>query len=287
MMRRLLFSLLIGFVLLMSSSFFILRPALAQGYVNVSVQQAKTMIDSNPSLVVLDVRNQSEYDAGHIRNAMLIPVWNLTQNLDELNMSDSILVYCETGTRSAEASVILVGNNFSQIFNMNGGMDAWAQAGYPEYVKYASIQDAIDNAAKGKTILVSSGFYTEHLTINKSITLVGENKYNTILDGSDSGTVVDVQSDNVSISELTVQRPGCACKDSYGIRLEDNHSGITLTNNEMITNSIAINATRDQNVVIAYNDFSGDYDFTMSISNSSDILITQNNITGYLEHHIF
>lgn len=81
MSRRIIFLLILGFLLSASSLTFVLRLALAQSYVNVSVQQAKAMIDSNPSLIILDVRNQSEYDAGHIRNAKLIPLWNLTQNL--------------------------------------------------------------------------------------------------------------------------------------------------------------------------------------------------------------
>lgn len=260
-----------------------MRPVLAQAYVNLELQQAKMMIDSNPSLVVLDVRNQTEYDAGHIRNTILIPVWNLTQYLDELNKSDSILVYCKAGTRSTAASEILVNNGFSHVFNFIGGITAWALAGYPEYIKYASIQEAIDNATEGSTLLVSNGLYSEHLTISKPLTLIGENKYRTIVDGSNSGTIVNVQSDNVSISEFTVQRPGCSCEDHYGIRLEDNHSGINLTNNEMITDSVAINATGVQDVVIAHNDFSEDYVLSMSIFNSSDILITRNNLTGYME----
>jgi len=275
--------LFLSFLLSASSLTLALRSALAQGYVNVFVQEAKTMIDSNPSLVILDVRNQSEYDAGHIRNAKLIPVWNLTQNLDELNKSDSILVYCKAGVRSTNASVILVNNNFSYIYNMIGGISAWALAGYPEYVKYPTIQGAIENATEDSTILVSTGFYSEHLTITKPITLVGENKYTTIIDGSNSGTIIDIASDNVSISGLTVERPGCACEGNYGILIEDNHAKINLTDNEMITDSVAVNATRVQDVVIAHNDFSEDYVLSMSISNSSNILITGNNITGFLE----
>lgn len=274
---------LFSFLLLVSALSSFSKPVFAQGYVNVYVPQAKTMIDSNPSLVILDVRNQSEYDSGHIRNAKLIPVWNLTQRLNELNKSDSILVYCKAGTRSTQASEILVNNSFTNIYNMIGGITAWNQAGYTEYVKYSSIQAVINNATENSTIFVSTGFYNEHLVINKSITLAGENKYTTIIDGNNSGTIVDIASDNASLSGLTVQHPGCSCEGSYGIRLEDNHSGINLTDNELITDSVAINATWVQDVVIAYNDFSESYDHTMSIFNSSNILITHNNITGWDE----
>jgi len=59
----------------------------ANGYINVT-------IDSNPSLVVLDVRTPGEYYLGHIRNTKLIPVTQLEGWLDELNKTDEILVYC-------------------------------------------------------------------------------------------------------------------------------------------------------------------------------------------------
>jgi parallel beta-helix repeat protein len=252
-------------------------------YTNVSVQQAKVMIDSNPSLVILDVRNQSEYDSGHIRNARLIPVWNLTQRLNELNKSDSILVYCKAGARSSEASQTLVDNSFLYVYNMIGGINAWNLAGYPAYVNYSSIQEAINNATEASTIYVSKGFYSEHLLINKSITLVGEDKYTTIIDGSSTGTIIHVAADNVSVSDFTVERPGCSCEGYYGIQIENNSEHISLTNNEVISDSVGVKTTRAQNVIIAHNDFSQNYVLSMSISDCSTILVTDNNMTGYLE----
>jgi parallel beta-helix repeat protein len=260
-----------------------IRSTLAFAYTDVSVPEAKATIDSNPSLIILDVRNQSEYDSGHIRNAELIPVWNLTQNLDKLNKSDTILVYCKAGVRSTNASATLVNNNFLRIYNMIGGITGWGQAGYPEYIKYPSIQEAIDNATEYGTILISTGFYTEHLTINKPITLVGENRYTTIIDGSNSGTILHIAADNVSISELTVERPGCTCEGSYGILIEDNHSNISLTDNEMITDSVGINARSAHDVFIAHNNFSQDYVSSMYILNSSNILIISNTMTGFMQ----
>lgn len=273
----------LGVLLLISLFCSTIRSTLGFAYTDVSVPEAKAMIDSNPSSVILDVRNQSEYDLGHIRNAELIPVWNLTQNLDRLNKLDTILVYCKAGTRSTNASEALVNNNFLHIYNMIGGITGWGQAGYPEYVKYPSIQQAIDNATEESTIFISMGFYTEHLTINKSITLVGENRYTTIIDGSNSGTILHIIADNVSISELTAERPGCTCEGSYGTLIENNHSNINLTDNEMITDSVAINATSAHDVIIANNNFSQDYVSSMSISNSSNILIISNNMTGFMQ----
>jgi len=164
--------------------FFLPSIVLVIGYTNITVSVAKNMIDSTPSLIALDVRTQSEYDSGHIRNAKHIPVGELEGRLDELEHADEILVYCRSGGRSATASQILADNGFSQVYNMLGGITAWIDAGYPVYVKYSSIQEAINSADGGDTIYVSSGTYYEHIVVNKSISLIGEDKYTTVIDGN-------------------------------------------------------------------------------------------------------
>jgi parallel beta-helix repeat protein len=68
-----------------------------------------------------------------------------------------------------------------------------------------SIQAMIDNANAGDTINISIGTYYEHLTITKSITLKGENKETTIIDGEGSGKVLYISGDNVSITGFTIQ----------------------------------------------------------------------------------
>src|SRR4030042_6336139 len=91
------------------------RASAATGYTVVTVIEAKTMIDSNPSLVVLDVRNQSEYVTRHIRNAVLIPLFELNDSLNQLNPADEILVYCLAWSRSTSASEILVAHGFLHV----------------------------------------------------------------------------------------------------------------------------------------------------------------------------
>jgi len=107
-----------------------LRLVSASGYFDVSVSQAKQMIESNPNLVILDVRTQAEYDSGHIQNATLIPLTELASRLGELDKNKEILVYCGSGGRSATASQILADNGFSKVYNMLGGITAWRNAGY-------------------------------------------------------------------------------------------------------------------------------------------------------------
>lgn len=106
-------------------------PSAAFQYTNVTTARAKELIATSQDLTILDVRMQSEYDSGHIAGARLIPVTELEGRLDGLERSKPILVYCRTGTRSLQASQILTRHQFEHVYNMMGGIEAWAQAKYP------------------------------------------------------------------------------------------------------------------------------------------------------------
>lgn len=200
----------------------------AASYTNVSVTDAKAMIDSNPSLVVLDVRTQSEYDSGHIRNAKHIPLAELGGRLDELDANDEHLVYCASGGRSASASQLLADNGFLYIYNMLGGINAWISAGYPVYIKYSSIQEAINGASPGDTIFVSLGVYYEHLVVNKTLTLQGEDRDTTILDSEYLfASVVNVTANNVKLSGFTIQH----CSSGGRALWLDNYVNMTFSYN--------------------------------------------------------
>ncbi len=73
---------------------------------------------------------------------------------------------------------------------------------------FVSIQQAINEAENGSTVYVPPGIYYEHVVINKTISLVGENVSTTIIDGGNAGTVVRIVADNVSIRGFTVQNSG-------------------------------------------------------------------------------
>jgi parallel beta-helix repeat protein len=252
---------------------------LASSYNDVTVTAAKTMIDQKPYLVILDVRDQSEYDSGHIRNSKLIPVSELATRLNELSKTDEILVYCMAGGRSVTASQILADNGFSHVYNMLGGIAAWIAAGYPTYVKYSSIQEAINNANEGDTIHVSSGLYYEHLTVDKPLTLNGENKYTTIIDGSDNGTVINVEADNVTVTDFAIQESGCSCSDYAGVQVRIYHKNAILTNNRIVQNGYGIKLVWANNITIDRNEIAGN-SYGIEILYSSNNTLKANNITA-------
>ncbi len=107
----------------------------AQAYTNISAQEANSMINNStsyPNLVILDVRSQGEYDAGHLCNATLVPLDELESRISELlpYNNTEIIVYCASGGRSAQASQILVNQGFTKIFNLQGGISGWISAGF-------------------------------------------------------------------------------------------------------------------------------------------------------------
>lgn len=97
-----------------------------ESYENITPLEAKPLIDSN-QVHVLDVRNQTEYDAGHIENAQHIMVGTLSSRLDELQTDKKIVVQCQGGARSAIAVSVLKANGIHNIVNLTGGYMAWQQ----------------------------------------------------------------------------------------------------------------------------------------------------------------
>jgi parallel beta-helix repeat protein len=73
---------------------------------------------------------------------------------------------------------------------------------------FHTIQEAVNVASSGDTLYVKRGTYYEHLFIDKRIKLQGENKHNTVIDGNSSGTLISVDSNNVTISGFTLRNAG-------------------------------------------------------------------------------
>jgi sulfur-carrier protein adenylyltransferase/sulfurtransferase len=86
--------------------------------------------------MVIDVRNQSEWDIVHLPEATLIPLPDLPQRVTELARAREVVLYCHTGRRSAQGTQLLLELGFSHVSSMKGGIEAWAQKIDPTMARY-------------------------------------------------------------------------------------------------------------------------------------------------------
>jgi len=94
-------------------------------YGDISVEQAKYIISLKPNLILMDVRTQEEYNDDHIEGSINIPLVILDQKIMEFCSCEEFLLYCKSGTRSRQATDILLEKGYLRTYNMIGGIDAW------------------------------------------------------------------------------------------------------------------------------------------------------------------
>ncbi len=104
----------------------------ASGVPNLSAPEAVLMLNRGKPLI-LDVRDEAEFAAGHIQGAKHIPVADLASRLKEIEKfkDKPVLVHCQKGMRARKACAILKAQQFSQLNNLEGGLDAWVEAKLP------------------------------------------------------------------------------------------------------------------------------------------------------------
>lgn len=96
------------------------------GYRQITQEEAKRMMDGQ-NVIVLDVREQSEYVSGHIPGAVLLPVGTITEEAASaaIPVKDAVvLVYCRSGNRSRTAAAALAELGYTQVFEF-GGITTW------------------------------------------------------------------------------------------------------------------------------------------------------------------
>ena len=95
------------------------------GYEQISQEEAKEMMKADDGHIIVDVRRQDEYDAGHIPGAICIPNESINDEMPEElpDLDQVILVYCRTGRRSKEAAGKLAGIGYTNIYEFGGILD--------------------------------------------------------------------------------------------------------------------------------------------------------------------
>jgi len=92
-----------------------------------------TQLINREDALVVDVREPGEYGAGHILGARNVPLSRIEAGGAEVGKKKDkpVIVYCDTGNRSAKAAATLRSQGFARAVNLAGGLGAWQQAGLP------------------------------------------------------------------------------------------------------------------------------------------------------------
>jgi len=99
-------------------------------FTHLSADEAKHMME-NGDAQVIDVRESSEYQNGHIPGAERIPVNSVFARREELSRDRDIIFVCAVGQRSALACEMAAAAGLTRLHNVEGGTEAWIKAGYP------------------------------------------------------------------------------------------------------------------------------------------------------------
>ncbi len=110
----------------------IINSFIKSGY-DLSVLQAVQLLSHEPGSVIVDVREDSEYQSGYIPDSIHIPLSTLKSRVDELNKykDKHIILACRSGSRSGRACSILKKHGFEKVHNLNGGIMAWEKENLP------------------------------------------------------------------------------------------------------------------------------------------------------------
>lgn len=115
------------------SGLLLLWPLISQrGIKEIDTRVAIQLINHQDALV-LDVRDDSEYAAGHLPNSRHIPSEKIEERWIEIQKfkEKPIVIIYRSGIRSNRASLVLKENGFAQVFNLMGGIDTWKRANLP------------------------------------------------------------------------------------------------------------------------------------------------------------
>lgn len=88
-------------------------------------------IKDRDDVVVLDVREQWEYDEGHIPGVVHIPMNDVPARLSEIPTDDTVIVSCRSGNRSSQITGYLRDQGYTNVHNLDGGILGWQSAGLP------------------------------------------------------------------------------------------------------------------------------------------------------------
>ena len=116
-----------------SSRFLKIVNDVKEGITETNVQEVNDRRDRGDDFYLVDVREESEWDKGHITNAIYIGKGVIERDIEKKvdNTDSEIILYCGGGFRSALAADNLQKMGYSNVSSMDGGYSGWVKAGYP------------------------------------------------------------------------------------------------------------------------------------------------------------
>lgn len=259
----------------------------------------------------------------HILNSSMDFIW--TMHYSRIEIQNSI-VY---STTYAQPALLALGNSYAYLFNstLKGNINTaefatvrlrnssvqnvsaydnaivWlvnstAKETYSEgeakIYCFSSIQDAINNANEGEYVVIPSGIYHEHVIIDKKISLIGEEKTTTFIDGDGKGIVVNIIANDTFVSGFTIQNGeyAFAADSTYNCTITNNNitnstSGICLdvsrnciiTFNTISNNGDGLNLYASNSCIVKWNDLSCN-NLALRLNSSNFNIIYQNNFVN-------
>lgn len=95
----------------------------------IDVTELAKLKEKNSSVRVIDIRQPAELNSGIIPGAEALPMHTIPLRLDELKRDETLIMVCRSGARSAQACMFLQQQGYENVFNLRGGMMAWASSG--------------------------------------------------------------------------------------------------------------------------------------------------------------
>lgn len=97
----------------------------------VTPSEAKSLIETRKDLLLVDVRSPEEFQGGSLPGATLIPFWDFAKGRFDLPKDKPILLICAVGGRSLACGQMLASKGYREVYNLKGGLDAWAEQRVP------------------------------------------------------------------------------------------------------------------------------------------------------------
>src|SRR5215471_2480507 len=102
----------------------------------ISVQELKAKMDAGEAFELIDVREPFEFEIARIDRAKLIPLGEISERANELRREQAFIIHCHSGRRSAQAVRLLKQRGFANVYNLEGGINAWSKSIDPTVPRY-------------------------------------------------------------------------------------------------------------------------------------------------------